>query len=87
MESVVNDVHWAISREHMRDNETGDWRSMQPRFDAERCNSCMLCWLLCPEGCVSSTEKPLRDLKYCKGCGICAEECPVGAIEMVPERE
>jgi pyruvate ferredoxin oxidoreductase delta subunit len=45
----------------------------------------MLCWLYCPEMCVSPTEKPRIDMKYCKGCGICAEECPVGAITMAPE--
>lgn len=79
-------VCWSVSTASMRDNQTGEWRSVRPQVDLDRCNSCMLCWLLCPEGCVSSTEKPQRDFRYCKGCGICAEECPARAIEMVPER-
>ena len=85
MPRAHDEVHWSIATGDMRDNETGQWRSMRPEFHPDLCNSCMLCWLLCPEGCVFPTEKPERDLSYCKGCGICAEECPVNAIEMVPE--
>ena len=78
-------VRWSVATASMSDNQTGEWRSVRPRVDLDQCSSCMLCWFLCPEGCVTPCEKPQPDLKYCKGCGICAEECPVDAIEMVPE--
>ncbi len=73
---------------------TGDWRSQTPQIDHDKCSkkdSCLLCWLYCPDG-VISRDFPLEiDLEYCKGCGICAEECPRKAITMVdgrtPEKE
>lgn len=68
---------------------TGDWRSQTPVIDQEKCiqkESCLYCWLYCPDG-VITREFPLEiDLEYCKGCGICAEECPRHAIEMVDGR-
>ncbi len=69
--------------------KTGDWRSHTPVIDHDRCvqkDSCLYCWLYCPDGVVSR-EFPLNiDLEYCKGCGICAEECPMKAITMVDGR-
>jgi pyruvate ferredoxin oxidoreductase delta subunit len=69
--------------------KTGDWRSSTPVLDHEKCtgkDSCLLCWLYCPDG-VISREFPLEiDLEYCKGCGICAEECPRDAIAMIDGR-
>ncbi len=69
---------------------TGDWRSHTPRIDHKKCSqkeTCLLCWLYCPDG-VISREFPLEiDLEYCKGCGICAEECPRKAITMVEGRQ
>lgn len=74
--------------------KTGDWRDMKPVIDQSKCiaaikkkAACLLCWLYCPEGVVSSTIPPAIDLEYCKGCGICAEECPAKAISMVKEEE
>ncbi|HMK37627.1 MAG TPA: 4Fe-4S binding protein [Desulfomonilaceae bacterium] len=68
---------------------TGDWRSQTPCIDHEKCSqkdSCLLCWLYCPDG-VISRDFPLEiDLEFCKGCGICAEECPRKAIAMVDGR-
>ena len=68
---------------------TGDWRSQTPVIDQEKCSqqdTCLLCWLYCPDG-VISRDFPLEiDLEYCKGCGICAEECPRKAITMVEGR-
>lgn len=68
---------------------TGDWRSHTPVIDHDGCSgkdTCLLCWLYCPDGLISR-EFPLEiDLEYCKGCGICAEECPRKAIEMVHGR-
>jgi len=67
-----------------RENLTGSWRSLKPVLRPDKCNKCELCWLYCPEACISREGFEI-DYHYCKGCGICAEECKVGAIEM--ERE
>lgn len=68
---------------------TGDWRSQTPKIDHKACSqkdTCLLCWLYCPDGVISS-DFPLEiDLEYCKGCGICAQECPRKAITMVQGR-
>lgn len=61
---------------------------------AEECSAvkqdrevCQLCWVYCPDACISRGIGPSVELEYCKGCGICAEMCPTGAIKMVPEHE
>ncbi len=68
---------------------TGDWRSMRPDWNSEKCVKCGKCWMYCPEAAINVDEH--RDYKvdydYCKGCGICAEECPYGVIVMVEECE
>lgn len=71
---------------------TGDWRSKHPVIDASKCTAaksgkmtCQICWVYCPDACISQGAGPAIDLEYCKGCGICAEECPSDAIEMVVE--
>ena len=73
---------------------TGDWRSKHPVIDPAVCSaakqgreSCQLCWVYCPDACISRGAPPTIELAYCKGCGICATECPSGAIEMVNEGE
>jgi pyruvate ferredoxin oxidoreductase delta subunit len=73
---------------------TGDWRSSRPVIDEGLCLAvkrgkpvCQLCWVYCPDACISKGVPPAIDLQYCKGCGICAEMCPVDAIEMRPEHE
>ncbi|MDY6965948.1 MAG: 4Fe-4S binding protein [Halobacteriota archaeon] len=63
--------------------KTGTWRLFKPLIDEEKCNSCGLCYLYCPEG-VISPEIDI-DYEYCKGCGICENECPRDAITMVEE--
>ena len=65
--------------------KTGDWRSVRPVIDVEKCVSCMICWKFCPDICITPGEKPVLNMDYCKGCGICAEECPTGAITLVEE--
>ena len=75
--------------------ETGDWRSDRPVLIArEACLAvkadkvvCQLCWVYCPDACITKSVGPVIDLTYCKGCGICAEVCPANAIEMQPEQE
>ena len=71
---------------------TGDWRTERPVWDAEKCTSCLLCWVYCPDSAILVNEEGKMigvDLDHCKGCGICAEECPprVKAFTMVPESE
>jgi pyruvate ferredoxin oxidoreductase delta subunit len=69
---------------------TGDWRSQTPEIDHEKCSqkdTCLLCWLYCPDGLITR-DFPLEiDIEYCKGCGICAEECPRKAIRMKEGKE
>jgi pyruvate ferredoxin oxidoreductase delta subunit len=70
--------------------KTGDWRSYTPRIDHEKCSqqdSCLLCWLYCPDAVISGTFPLEIDIEYCKGCGICAEECPRKAISMVEGKQ
>lgn len=71
------------------DYRTGDWRSLVPEFDLDKCIKCALCQTYCPEGCVEQTEEGyyLANLFWCKGCGICAIECPKDVITMVEEKE
>lgn len=66
-----------------RNNKTGSWRTFKPVADKDKCISCGICYLFCPDGCIDTNFD--SDYDYCKGCGICAEECPVKAIEMVRE--
>jgi len=70
---------------------TGDWKTYTPVYNVEKCASCLICAILCPEGAISwkaDTEKLDFNFDYCKGCGICANECPTKAINMtMPEKE
>jgi len=49
--------------------KTGDWRSQTPVIDHEKCtqkDTCLLCWLYCPDGVISS-DFPLEiDLNSAK---------------------
>lgn len=67
---------------------TGDWRSVRPVIDMDKCKQCLFCVPVCPDNAI-----PVLDIKrgeflydYCKGCGICADVCPFGAIRMEKER-
>jgi pyruvate ferredoxin oxidoreductase delta subunit len=67
--------------------QTGSWRTYKPVHVAERCVSCLRCWVLCPDSAVLVEDGKMAgfDYAHCKGCGICARECPpkCHAIEMV----
>lgn len=63
------------------------WRNMHPVIDAEKCVSCMQCYLYCPDGVISSEHgKVWIDYDFCKGCGICRKICKRGAIQMEAEK-
>jgi pyruvate ferredoxin oxidoreductase delta subunit len=66
---------------------TGSWRAQRPIYDNSKCIKCGMCYIFCPEGCISQDAEGyfVADLDYCKGCGICAHECWPGAITMVEE--
>lgn len=70
--------------------KTGSWRTSWPKINYEKCTSCGLCWVFCPEGCIKKRKEDGKffiDLNYCKGCGICFNECPVKAITMMTEKK
>jgi pyruvate ferredoxin oxidoreductase delta subunit len=70
-----------------RSYHTGTWRAQKPIYDNTKCIKCGVCYIFCPEGCISQDEDGyfVADLDYCKGCGICANECWPRAIKMVEE--
>jgi 2-oxoacid:acceptor oxidoreductase delta subunit (pyruvate/2-ketoisovalerate family) len=71
-------------------NKTGSWRTLKPKFLADKCTACGICPRVCPEGIIYQTDKVNAlgklsfacDLDYCKGCSLCATECPFKAIVM-----
>ena len=68
-----------------KDYHTGSWRALRPICDNAKCIKCGICYIFCPEGCISADADGyfVADLDYCKGCGICAHECWPRAIKMV----
>jgi len=71
-----------------RDNKTGAWRvESRPKFLQKDCIACKMCLMVCPEGCITGSEKNTYncDFNYCKGCGNCAVICPKKDIDMVKE--
>jgi len=71
--------------------KTGDWRSMRPVWDSEKCIHCLFCWISCPDSAIKVENEKVTgiDYNYCKGCGICASICPpkASAIEMIREEK
>lgn len=63
---------------------TGDWTSVAPVIDEEKCKQCLLCVPVCPDSCipVKDYKRQAIDLDHCKGCGICVKACPFNAIKM-----
>ena len=74
-------VCWRPSTDYL----TGDWRTLKPLRDKEKCNKCLLCFIFCPDSAITwnPTTKDIEfNYDFCKGCGICAKECPKEAVEM-----
>ena len=71
--------------------ETGSWRVNRPILDKNKCTSCLICWIFCPDTSIIVKDGKVTgiDLEHCKGCGICARECPLKdkAITMQLESE
>jgi len=67
--------------------KTGDWRSMRPETNLEKCTKCAQCYIFCPDMVYEKNAEGyyIQNYYWCKGCGICAHECPVDAITMVQE--
>lgn len=78
-----------ISPGNAAEYKTGDWRSIRPVWDRDRCVKCGVCYIFCPDAAIYETEEGWfeADLYYCKGCGICACECPTQSISLVEEEE
>lgn len=68
---------------------TGGWRSMRPVWDADKCTSCMMCWVVCPDSSIMVDDAIMTGIDYdhCKGCGVCVHECRFGALEYIREDE
>lgn len=68
---------------------TGDWRTMIPVWNEEKCKQCLLCAPVCPDSSIPVTENKRSDFNYdhCKGCGICVKVCPFGAIDFIKEQK
>lgn len=65
--------------------KTGDWKSLTPVVNHDKCKKCKMCTIFCPDEALIFNEKTKQieiDLEYCKGCGICDRECKFNAIEM-----
>jgi pyruvate ferredoxin oxidoreductase gamma subunit len=60
----------------------GLWRASTPVIDYSRCTKCMICFVYCPDSCVTLDDDltPRIDYDNCKGCMICMVECPLRAI-------
>ena len=66
--------------------KTGEWASVKPELDNEKCIHCLLCIPVCPDSCISvvpgTTARGPIEYDHCKGCGICVKTCPTGALSM-----
>ena len=61
---------------------TGDWRIMIPKWAADKCKHCFLCFPVCADSSIPIKNEKREDFDFmhCKGCGVCYKVCPFGAI-------
>ena len=54
------------------------------RLDAEVCNGCGMCVIVCPHGVfdIEDRKAVIADQNACIECGACAINCPVNAIRV-----
>ena len=80
-EEIDGDVRvgWGLQR------NVASWRVFRPVWDYDKCNSCKICWISCPDNAINWTDKPEWENRKCKGCGICFNECAAKAIAWVRE--
>lgn len=69
------------------DFKTGDWRSMKPIWNEEKCKQCFLCFPVCPDSSIMVKDGKVVGVDYdhCKGCGVCVETCPFDVFDFVEE--
>ena len=69
--------------------DVSSWRMYVPVVDPEKCSSCMICALYCPEAAIHANQegKPEFYNRFCKGCGVCANECPTKTLKMGKEEK
>ena len=47
---------------------TGNWRSARPVLNRELCTQCLMCWISCPDACITPDEEAVvHNYEYCKG--------------------
>ena len=57
-------------------------RDISLQLDANQCNGCKMCMVVCPHGvfAVESKKALILDRENCIECGACALNCAAGAI-------
>ena len=68
------------------EKNTGSWRIGKPVIDYDKCKSCKICFVFCPDVAIDWIDNcPKINYRICKGCAICIQECPAVAIAMIYE--
>jgi pyruvate ferredoxin oxidoreductase delta subunit len=44
--------------------ETGDWRTLRPIWDGEKCISCLKCWMFCPDSSIKVQDGKVVGIDY-----------------------
>ncbi|MFR4319183.1 MAG: 4Fe-4S binding protein [Eubacterium sp.] len=62
---------------------TGDWTSVAPVIDEEKCKQCLLCVPVCPDSCIPVKDYKRQAIDYdIVRDAICIKACPFNAIKM-----
>ena len=54
--------------------------NFQPKIDDKKCNFCLKCLDICPNGSILAQGKKINISKDCVRCGSCVDECPESAL-------